>query len=185
MRKILATLIIASFACGADLFVGSMTPVLDKVGGKVIAELHAGAKLKQISQNGEYVEVEYVGFIPGESPIAYARVGVLEQDINVGDMKTFKVIKTHKDPYDNEWDEVSVKGFVKKDTLVADIDVVHKAGQALFEERCGSCHALHAYDEFGANVWPSVIETMISNSALTPQEVETLNRFLQSKAPIE
>lgn len=189
MRKFLTALalsaVVAGGLFGADLFVGSKTPILNKAGGKAIGELSAGAKLKQISAKGDWVQVEYKGFIPGESTIAYARVGVLEQDINVASIKTFKKVKSHKDAYDNVWDEVSVKGFVKKDALKGDINEIYKAGETLFQERCGGCHALHPYDEFNANVWPSVVDSMTSQAALDPNETSILIRFLQSKAPTE
>lgn len=188
MKKLAKFAIIALFGLnllGADYYVSSQTQILNKIGGKAIGELYTGAKLKEINSKGEWVEVEYIGYIPGESPIAYARVGVLEQDINVKNLKTFKVIKKHKDDYDNEWDEVKVKGFVKKSALSDDINTIYAAGENLFKERCGGCHALHNYDEFNANVWPSVVETMMGNAALSPDEMRTLNRFLQSKAPID
>ncbi|MGG7048943.1 MULTISPECIES: hypothetical protein [unclassified Campylobacter] len=189
MNKILAISTMGALLAGslfaADMFVNTPAPILDKVGGKSIAELFIGAKVKTGAEQNGYVEVTYTGFVPGETPNAYAKVGVLEHDITATNPKSFKLIKKHKDDYDNEWDEVTLKGFVKKDALVGDIGIIHKAGENLFKERCGGCHALHGYDEFSANVWPSVVESMIGNSALTGEEVQTLNRFLQSKAPTE
>ncbi|CAD7287890.1 hypothetical protein [Campylobacter suis] len=190
MKKILAISTVGALLAGglfaADMFVNTPAPILDKVGGKPLGQLLIGAKVTAGKQSGEYIEVSYTGFVPGETPNAYARVGVLEQDITVENpQKTFKIVKKHKDDYDNEWDEVTLKGFVKKEALVGDIGIIHTAGENLFKERCGGCHALHGYDEFSANVWPSVVESMIGNSALTGEEVQTLNRFLQSKAPAE
>ena len=89
------------------------------------------------------------------------------------------------DDYDNEWLKVSVKGFVKKSDLKADINEIYAAGKELYETRCGGCHALHGYDEFNANVWPSVVNSMAAQSALEPNEFKTLVRFLQSKAPTD
>ena len=89
------------------------------------------------------------------------------------------------DEYDNEWLQVSITGFVAKDALTSDGTQVLTKGEALFKERCGNCHALHGYDEFSVNVWPSVIETMVGNAGLVGDETEYLVRFLQSKAPLE
>lgn len=185
MRKILAFLFTSLIAFGAEFYVGEATPLLDKANGKPIAQLSVGAKLKQISAKGEWVQVEYTGFAPEDSQIAYARVGVLERDILTDNAKSVKIVKKVKDDYDNEWANISVKGFVKKSALKADINEIYAAGKELFESRCGGCHALHGYDEFSANVWPGVVETMVANSALEPNETQTLIRFLQSKAPIE
>lgn len=189
MRKILsisvASLLLSSGLYAADMFVNAQTQLLDKVGGKSIAELFIGAKVKTGAEQNGYVEVTYTGFVPGETPNAYAKVGVLEHDITATNPKSFKLIKKHKDDYDNEWDEMSLKGYVKKETLVSDVNTIYQAGENLFKERCGGCHALHGYDEFSANVWPSIVATMIGNAALTGEETQTLSRFLQSKAPVE
>lgn len=185
MRKILATLTLSLLLFGADAFIGSQTALLDKAGGKELAALHVGAKVKVLGDSGEYTQVEYKGFVPEEGANAYARLGILELDLTAKDTKTLEVIGKKMDDYDNEWLEVSVKGFVKKEVLKNDITQIYTSGESLFKERCGGCHALHGYDEFGVNVWPSVIETMIANSALEPNEFEEVVRFLQSKAPVE
>ncbi|MBR8463180.1 hypothetical protein KDD93_01145 [Campylobacter sp. faydin G-24] len=185
MRKFLALAILSSALFAADIYVGAIAPMLDKIGGKEIATLHIGAKVKELSLKGEYAQIEYQGFVPEGSTISYARLGILEQDLQANSEKSLKLVKKVMDEYDNEWQIVSIKGFVKKDALTPNIDEIYARGEDLFKNRCGGCHALHGYDEFNVNVWPSVVETMIGNSALTPDEFEEVVRFLQSKAPTE
>ena len=185
MKKILIFAAATCLTFGADAYVADIIPMFDKAGGKEIATLHVGAKVKELGQKGGYAQVEYIGFVPEDSTIAYARLGILEQDLQANSTKILKIVKKVKDDYDNEWGEVSVKGYVKKDALVPDIAQIYANGENLFKERCGGCHALHGYDEFNVNVWPSVVETMIANSALEPKEFEEVVRFLQSKAPTE
>ncbi len=185
MKRILASLFAGVALFGADLYVGEDTPLLDKIGGKQVAQLSVGAKLKQISAKGEWVQVEYAGYAPQDSTIAYGRLGVLEKDAEVQNEKSFKVIKKVKDDYDNEWTNVALKGFIKKSALRTDINQIYAAGEELYQTRCGGCHALHGHDEFGANVWPSVVDSMAAQAALEPNEKAVLVRFLQSKAPTE
>lgn len=187
LSKALATFLFAT-ACqlgAADLFVAAQTPLLNKAGGKEIAKLHVGAKLQVLKDGKDYVQVRYAGFVPEGSNVSYARLGILEQDLQAQNVKSLKTLKTVKDDYDNEWANVTIDGYVAKLAVTDDAAKIYDAGENLFKERCGSCHALHGYDEFNVNVWPSVVETMIQNSGLQPDEYETLVRFLQSKAPVE
>lgn len=187
LPKALAAFLLAT-AChlgAADLFVAAQTPLLNKAGGKEIAKLHVGAKLQVLKDGKDYVQVRYAGFVPEGSNVSYARLGILEQDLQAQNAKSLKTLKTVKDDYDNEWANVTIDGYVAKLAVTDDAAKIYDAGENLFKERCGSCHALHGYDEFNVNVWPSVVETMIQNSGLQPDEYETLVRFLQSKAPIE
>lgn len=185
MKKILIFLILIKLLFSSEVFVGAQAPLLDEDNGKQIAKLHIGAKLKVINTKDKYVQVEYTGFTVQDSTISYARLGVLEQDLEVANIGIMQEIEKIKDDYDNEWIKVSVKGYVKQDALVNDINKIYANGEELFKNRCGGCHALHGYDEFSANVWPSVIESMIPNSALEPNEFEEIVRFLQNKAPVE
>lgn len=185
-KALAAFLLAAACHLGAtDLFVAAQTPLLNKAGGKEIAKLHVGAKLQVLKDGKDYVQVRYAGFVPEGSNVSYARLGILEQDLQAQNAKSLKTLKTVKDDYDNEWANVTIDGYVAKLAVTDDAAKIYDAGEDLFKERCGSCHALHGYDEFNVNVWPSVVETMIQNSGLQPDEYETLVRFLQSKAPIE
>ena len=185
MKKIVIFLGLSAALFANDAYVGTPAKILDKVGGKEIGQLFVGAKVKVLKDSSNFAEVEYNGFVPGEGNTAYARLGVLESDISVKNDKNFKKNGVQKDDYDNEWIKVSVKGAVEKKALKPNLDEVYKPGEELFKERCGACHALHGYDEFNVNVWPSVIKTMIGNAGLDETETQTLTRFLQSKAPIE
>lgn len=185
MRKILTILVFCASLFASDAYVVSKTPLLDKVNGKEIAIVHVGAKLNVIKENGKFAEVSYSGYVPQDSTNAYSKLGILELDVEAKDPKILKTIKKTMDEYDNEWLQVSITGFVAKDALTNDGAQVLAKGETLFKERCGSCHALHGYDEFSVNVWPSVIETMVGNAGLVGDETEQLVRFLQSKAPLE
>ncbi|WP_169753027.1 hypothetical protein [Campylobacter mucosalis] len=184
MRKIVICLALASLLLGAENFIGSNTEILDKVGGKPLATLLVGAKVEILKDDKEYVLAQYQGYLPEGSDISYARLGVLEADLKTTNLKALKQVEKVKDDYDNEWLKVSIKGFVKKDSLKS-LATLQTEGEELFKTRCGGCHALHHYDEYNANVWPSVVESMRANSALDDTEFATLVRFLQSKAPTE
>lgn len=56
-------------------------------------------------------------------------------------------------------------------------------GKELFEERCGTCHALHPYDEFSKNVWPRTIKSMQDNASLDENEYYQMVKYLQRVAP--
>ncbi len=93
-----------------------------------------------------------------------------------------KVLATRKDPYDNVWNQVKVTGFVQEGEVVADQQTVWAAAQKLYNARCSACHALHNPNEYTANQWPKVLNTMAKNAALQPAEAALVTQYLQTHA---
>lgn len=145
-----------------------------------LGELIVASKVKELSANGNKVEVEFQGYVPEGSTIAYEKFGILMVGFEAIDASKYKVIGQKKDEYDTVWLHVSIKGFVQKDVLAKDKAKILDAGKALFQAKCGVCHELHSPSEFDANVWPSILKAMGVQAGLSKFEKYSIGKYLQN-----
>lgn len=180
--KILAPLCVATamFAAGNLYLTKNAQLFADAKGGPVLGELVISSTVKELSKSGELTEVEFVGYVPEGSTVAYEKSGVLMVGFESMNASVYQVIGQTKDEYDTVWLNVSVKGFVKSDALGADKAKILGQGKTLFQGKCGSCHALHAEHEFDANVWPSILESMGAQASLSRVEIFSIVKYLQN-----
>lgn len=180
--KIFAPLCIASmmFATGNSFLTKNAQLYTDAKEGSALGELIVSSTVKELSQSGEFTEVEFVGYMPEGSTIAYERTGVLMVGFEAIDASAYKTLGQTKDEYDTVWLNVSIKGFVKSDTLGNDKSKILAAGKALFQGKCGACHPLHAPDEFDPNVWPSILKGMGAQASLSRAETFSIEKYLQN-----
>lgn len=183
--KILAPLCAATvmFAAGNAYLSQNAQLFADAKGGPVLGELVVSSAVKELSKSGDFTEVEFVGYVPEGSTVAYEKSGVLMVGFESMNASVYKTIGQTKDEYGTVWLNVSVKGFVKSDALEGDKAKILGQGKALFQGKCGACHALHAEDEFDANVWPSILEAMGAQASLSKAEKFSIEKYLQNYKP--
>lgn len=179
--KILAPLCASTMMFAGSAFLMKNAPLYgDTSGGSALGELIVSSEVKELSKSGDFTEVEFTGYAPEGSTIAYEKAGVLMKGLEVSDASSFKVLGQKKDEYDTVWLNVSVKGFVKSDALGADKASILNAGKTLFQSKCGTCHALHPENEFEPNVWPSILEAMSAQAGLSSAERYSIEKYLQN-----
>ncbi len=180
--KFLAPLCAATmmFAAGNSFLSKNAQLFVDSKEGSVLGELVVSSAVKELSKSGDFTEVEFVGFMPEGSTIAYEKTGVLMIGFEAMNASVYKVIGQTKDEYDTVWLNVSVKGFVKSDALGNDKSKILGEGKTLFQAKCSTCHALHAEDEFEPNVWPSILEAMGQQAGLSKAEKFSIEKYLQN-----
>ena len=54
-----------------------------------------------------------------------------------------------------------------------------REGVVLYRKKCGGCHRPYAPSEFRAEEWAKVLPEMEVRAKLTPDEAETIRRYLQ------
>ena len=54
-------------------------------------------------------------------------------------------------------------------------------GRALYLEKCGTCHAPFPAHSYMASQWPSIVDDMADEAALTEEETAAILRFLKEK----
>lgn len=118
--------------------------------------------------------------MPEGSAKAYEKIGMLMVGFEAPSAASYKVLGQKKDEYDAIWLNVSIKGFVKSDALSNDKTSTLSGGKALFQSKCGTCHALHPESEFDANVWPSILEAMGVQAGLSNAERYSIEKYLQN-----
>lgn len=180
--KFLAPLCAATmmFAAGSLFLTKNAQLYTDTNEGSALGELIVSSPLKKLSQSGDFTEVEFVGFMPEGSTIAYEEAGVLMVGFEAKNASVYKIIGEKKDEYDTVWLNVSIKGFVKSDVLGSDQAKILASGKALFQGKCGSCHPIHAPDEFDRNVWPSILKPMGVQAGLSKNEKYSIEKYLQN-----
>ena len=179
--KIIAPLCVSSVMFAGSVFVSSNTPLYSTAsGGTQLGELFVASTLKELSKSGEFSEVEFMGFMPEGSTTVYEKAGVLMTGFEVANSSTLQIIGKQTNEYGSVWVNVSIKGFVKSSMLSGDKMSVLKQGETLFKGKCGTCHALHPETEFEPNVWPSILETMGAQAALSKNERYSIEKYLQN-----
>lgn len=168
-------------------YISVSTPLLDgsASGAAVIGQLTPGTPLRIVSGGEATTQVEVQGWsVKGAESVVITAPGqrIVLLTLNNQGRAGRKSLKQTKDSAGNQWDQVSVTGWVKSSSLVADLDQVWKAGRQLFEQTCSSCHALHPTTEFGANEWPGVLQSMKENVALTNEQYALILRYVQAHA---
>jgi trimethylamine-N-oxide reductase cytochrome c-type subunit TorC len=179
--QILAPLCVTTMMFAGNAFLAKNAPLFaDANGGSALGELIIASSVKELSKSGDFTEVEYVGFMPEGSTVVYEKAGVLMVGFEAANASNLKVLGQKKDEYDTVWINVSIKGFVKNDTLGSDKVKILDTGKSLFQGKCGSCHALHAESEFEPNVWPSILEAMGQQAGLSKAEKSSIEKYLQN-----
>ncbi|MDD3343455.1 MAG: hypothetical protein PHR87_07770 [Sulfurospirillaceae bacterium] len=182
LLKLIAPLcVITTMLFAQSAFLSKSAPLYTEASeGPALGELVVASEVKTLSTSGDFTEVEFVGYMPEGSTIAYEKAGVLMVGFQALSPSAYKIIGQKKDEYDTVWLNVSVKGFVKTASLGADKSKIIGAGKALFQSKCGTCHALHPEDEFDANVWPSILVAMSAQAGLSGAERYSIEKYLQN-----
>jgi len=93
----------------------------------------------------------------------------------------FEVITSKKvsDSNFSDFKELEIVAFVDKDDLSKDLNSLYAKAQELYSANCGTCHELHHKDEFTANAWPSVLESMVNMTPISKEESYLVTQYLQ------
>ena len=167
------------FGAGGGYMSKNSPLYLDASAKEAIGELVVSTEVKELSQKGEFSEIEFVGYQPKDSGVVYEKVRVVGVGLEIAKPEAIKVVGEKTDEYGTVWQTVSVKGFVPTKLIAKDRATISQAGKNLFGEKCGSCHALHAEDEFDANVWPSILDGMREQAGLSKDENDLILKYLQ------
>lgn len=160
------------------------TNLLDKK-GKVLGVVTPATKLNMISSSGNLTKVRLKGWSAyGAETVIFKKMGqrivlaFLEEDA----LSYIKKGKVKKDPYETEWNEISIVAWVKTGDITKFQNEVWEKAKNLFNERCGACHQPHPPHEFTANQWPNIVNAMKARAGLNPDEKWLLIKYMQNHA---
>lgn len=153
--------------------------------GTELGTLSLGAKLTAGAQNGGKTEITVDGWsMKGAESVIFLAMGTRVDLASLTDagQKAVQVSQTKTDDYGTTWSEVKLSGLVDSKSLTGDSQALWQTASDLYASTCSACHALHAPDTYTANQWPGTLKSMVPNTALTPDQVAMITKYLQYHA---
>lgn len=151
---------------------------------KAIGRLLPTAEVKIIAEQGDKVEIEISGWIEDGVPSAVYFVPnrrILVAGINKSTKFDFTTLDSIQDG-GKKWLQIKAKFLSDKDGFSEDLEAMWKSAEEMYLANCAICHKLHEKTEFNANQWPSMINSMLSRTAISKEESYLLIQYLQKNA---
>lgn len=151
---------------------------------KAVGRLLPSAEVKMLGEKDGKVEVEISGWIEDGVPSAIYFVPnrrILVAGIDKKATYDFDSGKSVEDG-GKKWILIKAKFLTDKDGFSDDLDSMYKSTEEMFNTNCAICHKLHNPKEFNANQWPSMINSMLSRTAISKEESYLLIQYLQKNA---
>ncbi|MGX3011380.1 hypothetical protein ACWIUD_07455 [Helicobacter sp. 23-1044] len=155
---------------------------------KAVGRLLPSVEVKMLGEkDGEKdgkVEVEISGWIEDGVPNAVYFVPnrrILVAGIDKKAQYDFTQIDSIEDG-GKKWIQIKAKFLTEKDGFGDDLEAMYKSAEEMYQTNCGICHKLHDKKEFNANQWPSMINSMLSRTAISKEESYLLIQYLQKNA---
>lgn len=151
---------------------------------KAVGRLLPTAEVKIIAEQGDKVEIEISGWIEDGVPSAVYFVPnrrILVAGINKSTKYDFTELDSAQDG-GKKWIQIKAKFLTEKDGFSDDVDLLYKSAEEMYATNCAICHKLHDKKEFSANQWPSIINSMLSRTAISKEESYLLIQYLQKNA---
>lgn len=151
---------------------------------KAVGRLLPTAEVKTLGEIDGKIEVEISGWIEDGVPSAVYFVPnrrILVAGINKSTKFDFTVLDSIQDG-GKKWLQIKAKFLSEKDGFSEDLEAMYKSAEEMYQTNCAICHKLHEKTEFSANQWPSMINSMLSRTAISKDESYLLIQYLQKNA---
>lgn len=151
---------------------------------KAVGRLLPTAEVKTLGEIDGKIEVEISGWIEDGVPSAVYFVPnrrILVAGINKSTKFDFTVLDSIQDG-GKKWLQIKAKFLSEKDGFSEDLEAMYKNAEEMYQTNCAICHKLHEKTEFSANQWPSMINSMLSRTAISKEESYLLIQYLQKNA---
>lgn len=151
---------------------------------KAVGRLLPTAEVKMLGDSGDKVEIEISGWIEDGVPSAVyfaPNRRILVAGINKSTQYKFDDGKSVEDG-GKKWIQIKAKFLTEKDGFSDDVNSMYKSAEEMYVTNCSICHKLHDKKEFNANQWPSMINSMLSRTAISKEESYLLIQYLQKNA---
>ncbi len=151
---------------------------------KAVGRLLPSVEVKMLGEKDGKVEVEISGWIEDGVPSAIYFVPnrrILVAGIDKKATYDFDSGKSVEDGR-KKWILIKAKFLTDKDGFSDDLDSMYKSAEEMFNTNCAICHKLHNPKEFNANQWPSMVNSMLSRTAISKEDSYLLIQYLQKNA---
>lgn len=152
--------------------------------GKVVGRLLPSVEVEILGKSGDRTKVAFSGYIQkgNEGAIYYAvNRRILVAGLSKNAKLDFETLDSVMDE-GKEWLKVKVALETDEKGFTSDIAGLYKKAETMYADNCSICHKLHGKKEFSANQWPSVINSMLSRTAISKDDSYLLIQYLQKNA---
>lgn len=184
MKSIISILFLVVAIFGAD-YTTSVSSLYQENSNKTIGRLLPTVEVKILKKEGNKSQVQFEGYIQDGVPNAIyfapnrrILVAGIAKNIKFDDFETLESLKIE----DKIWKKISVILLTDEVEFTTDLDSLYKKAETMYLENCSICHKLHDKKEFSANQWPSVVNSMLSRTAISKPDSYVLIQFLQKNA---
>ena len=168
---------------GAD-YTTSVSSLYIEGNQKVVGRLLPTVKVDIIEKVGDKVKITFEGYIQDGTENAIYFVPnrrILVAGITKNTKFDYEVVDTIKDN-GKVWKKIKTTFLSDEDEFTKDVNMLYKQADTMYVDNCSICHALHDKKEFNANQWPSIVNSMLSRTAISKQDSYILIQYLQKNA---
>lgn len=181
LLSIVVSLITITF--GAD-YTTNVSSLYNEGNQKVIGRLLPTVEVEIIEKVGNKFKISFNGYIQDgvENAIYFVpNRRILVAGITKNTKFDYKVIDTIKEN-GIVWKKIKAIFLTDEIEFTKNIDTLYKKAEDMYVNNCSICHALHDKKEFSANQWPSIVNSMLSRTAISKQDSYILIQYLQKNA---
>ncbi len=183
-RKILSLIIgLTTISFGVD-YTTSVSSLYNEGSQKVVGRLLPTVEVEIIEKVGDKVKITFEGYIQDGTENAIYFVPnrrILVAGITKNTKFDYEVVDTIKDN-GKVWKKIKTTFLSDEDEFTKDVNMLYKQADTMYVDNCSICHALHDKKEFNANQWPSIVNSMLSRTAISKQDSYILIQYLQKNA---
>lgn len=151
---------------------------------KPIGRILPSVEVKTIAKVEGKLEIEISGWIEDGVPSAIyfaPNRRILVAGINKTTQYDFKTTDSTEEG-GKKWLFITAKFLIDEVEFSNDVEALYKGAEEMYAMNCSICHKLHDKKEFSANQWPSIINSMLSRTAISKDESYLLIQYLQKNA---
>ncbi|OCL84313.1 cytochrome C [Arcobacter porcinus] len=137
------------------------------------------SKVEILGEENNRYKIKIVGFV--KEGVEHALYFTQKNRILVAGLSknnSFEVLSSEKTG-NEDFSQLELVAFIDKDDLTKDLNSLYVKAAELYGNNCGICHSAHDKKEFTANLWPSVMKSMLSRTALTKEDNYLVVQYLQ------
>ncbi len=151
---------------------------------KPIGRILPSVEVKTLDKADGKIAVEISGWIEDGVPSAIyfaPNRRILVAGINKTTKYDFESVDSTEDG-GKKWLLIKAKFLMDEVEFSNDVNALYKSAEEMYAMNCSICHKLHDKKEFNANQWPSIINSMLSRTAISKDESYLLIQYLQKNA---
>ncbi|MCA2486881.1 pentaheme c-type cytochrome TorC, partial [Vibrio alginolyticus] len=159
------------YAVGQELVSIRHLPIyFDAQGAKEAGLLNPASTVKVLEDKGDFIEIEIDGWRKAKG---FGRV--IQEDFgkNIATASLLKeastdsnIVTTGEKRVDEltglPWEKVAAKVWIKKESMLNDINPVWEKSKEAYKTNCSVCHTQPAEAHFDANTWPGMFDGMLA-----------------------